>query len=390
MNETAALLVDYVIPRVPVRHIVLTLPFELRYRIAYDKKLISDVLTVFVRAVSSWYRRRALPPGYHYGRTGSVTSIQRSSTNLNLNPHYHVLFLDGVYGSPNDMDPPTFFPAPRPDDEEIKRLTEKVATRIIALLVRRGLLDEGSAAPDPLSEEEPLLAGILAAGTQGTTATGDRAGKRIRRVLSDPATGQRTGNLCFCSRGFSLHAGRQVKAQHRTKLEELARYILRPPFANNRLSWLSENEVLFHMKRRFDDGTSHLIFSPSELLERLVALIPTPRANILRFHGVLAPRAKWRRFIVPTPLQDPATEMAKERLWPPKVKRRYRIPWAELYRRVFKEDIEQCPCGGRFQIIAYVTDPDSVRRYLCGTGLPAEEPFIAPARPPPQRELCFE
>jgi len=87
------------------------------------------------------------------------------------------------------------------------------------------LLQRGQASPPPVVHRDIKPSNIMLA------SNGEL-------VLSDPASGQRTGNLCFCSRGFSLHAGRQVKAHHRVKLEELARYILRPPIANNRLSCL--------------------------------------------------------------------------------------------------------------------------------------------------------
>jgi hypothetical protein len=197
MNETASLLVDHVLPPVPVRQWVLSLPLEIRYRLAYDGKLCADVLAVFLRVVSGWYQRQATAMGHPGGKTGSVTVVQRASSDLRLNPHYHVLQLDGVFVEQDDEEPPLFIETPKPTDEDIKTLTETVASRVIRLLVRRGLLDETACTPDPLSEEEPALSALLQASVLGITAVGDRAGKRIRRVLDDPAPGQRTGDLCF-------------------------------------------------------------------------------------------------------------------------------------------------------------------------------------------------
>jgi hypothetical protein len=77
-----------------------------------------------------------------------------------------------------------------------------------------------------------VLAVVLQASVQGTSAVGERAGKRIRRVLQDPAPGQRTGDLCYASRGFSLHAARRVRPDQGNKREELLRYVLRPPLAS--------------------------------------------------------------------------------------------------------------------------------------------------------------
>jgi hypothetical protein len=43
------------------------------------------------------------------------------------------------------------------------------------------------------------------------------------------------------------------------------------------------------------DGTSPLLFEPIEVMEKLVAIIPRPAVNLVLYHGVLAPHARWRR-----------------------------------------------------------------------------------------------
>ena len=59
MVDTAARLTDEILPAVPVRQWVLSMPFEIRYRLAWDGKLVSAVLAVFLRVVYGWYRRQA-------------------------------------------------------------------------------------------------------------------------------------------------------------------------------------------------------------------------------------------------------------------------------------------------------------------------------------------
>ena len=220
-----------------------------------------------------------------------------------------------------------------------------------------------------------------------------RPGRRIRRVLSDPTPGQRTGDLCFASRGFSLHAARRVRPDQENKLEELCRYVLRPPLANSRLRWLNDDELLLRLKRRWDDGTSHLLLSSSELLSRLAALVPPKGFNLTRYHGCLAPRSSLRDFIIPAPPapDEPALLDGKPHEPPSPVPTRpRRIPWADLLRRVFRSEVDRCSCGGRLKLVAFVTDPAEARRYLDYVGLPSEVPKIAPARAPPQTELWFE
>ena len=124
MVDTAARLVDEVLPQVPVRQFVLSLPFEIRYRLAYDGKLISGLLAVFLRVVTAWYVRQARGQGYRGARCGSVTFVQRFGSSINLNPHFHVLFLDGVYVPAAEGGAPVFVAAPPLADEDVQKLVE--------------------------------------------------------------------------------------------------------------------------------------------------------------------------------------------------------------------------------------------------------------------------
>ncbi len=208
---------------------------------------------------------------------------------------------DGVY-VPGADGTPTFVRAPRLTDDDVQQVVETTAKRVVCLLQRRGLLEEGNV--DPLWEEEPLLATITAASVQGQVATGDRAGQRVRRRLIDPEEGVRSGPLCFASRGFSLHAATGVEAADRAQLERLCRYVIRPPLAAGRLQILDAEQVVFSLKSVWSDGTYQIVLSPEELLEKLAALVPPPRLNLLRYHGVLAPNAADRAQIVPGPKEE--------------------------------------------------------------------------------------
>ena len=70
--------------------------------------------------------------------------------------------------------------------------------------------------------------------------------------------------------------------------------------------------------------------------------------------------------------------------------RPHRLTWATLLARVFAFDVTVCPaCGGRLRLIAALTDPVSVRRYLQGVGLPTEPPPLIPPKAPPQQSWYF-
>lgn len=117
---------------------------------------------------------------------------------------------------------------------------------------------------------------------RGLVATGERAGQRLRRVLRDPAAGVRTAPLCFASRGYSLHAATKIDARNRTSPEQLCRYVARPPLAAGRLHFIDDERLSFALKTPWSDGTTHLVLSPLELIEKLAALVPPPRLNLIR------------------------------------------------------------------------------------------------------------
>ena len=135
------------------------------------------------------------------------------------------------------------------------------------------------------------------------------------------------------------------------------------------------------------DGTTHLLFEPVELLEKLAALTPRPRINLLLYHGVLAPHARWRARVVAygdtaaaaaLPSAANATSSSPAGHEP----RHWR--WADLMRRAFEIDVLACPrCGGRMVLVATIEDPAVVRRSLTLLGLPTAMPEARPARPPP-------
>ena len=92
MADTAAHLVDRVFPRVPVRQWVLSLPYALRYRLAYDADMISGVLNVFTKTVFASLVRRACEFGaVRNAQSGAVTFIQRFDSALRLDLHFHCL-----------------------------------------------------------------------------------------------------------------------------------------------------------------------------------------------------------------------------------------------------------------------------------------------------------
>jgi hypothetical protein len=90
MAQSAAKLVDHVLPEdVPLRQFVLTQPFELRARIAYDRELMGGVGRIFVGTVLGFYARKIRERGISGGQSGAFTVVQRTSPDLKCSPHDH-------------------------------------------------------------------------------------------------------------------------------------------------------------------------------------------------------------------------------------------------------------------------------------------------------------
>ena len=389
MADRAAHLVDHVLPPVPVRQWVLTLPYRLRYLVAWNHDLCRAVVGVFLRSVLAFQRRAARRSGAADGRGGAIAVVQRFGRALNLNVHVHALVIDGVFVS--EAGGLAFAPAAALCDLDVAEVLATVVPRIHALLVRRGYADDegGSGAPDTFAEAAPALAGMAAAAVQGTTAMGERAGVRTRRCgeALDHA-GASPLPRCHASQdGFDLEAGVRVRADERDRLERLCRYVLRPPLADERLRLLDNGDVLLALERRWSDGTTHLRFSPVELLERLAVLIPRPRVNLVLYHGVLGARAASRSRVVAfgTAGETAAPDAAlPDTPRPAQAATAGGRRWAELMRRSYGLDVLACPrCGGRLRLVALIDDRSVIERILRHLGFPTELPAMRPGRSPP-------
>ena len=148
-------------------------------------------------------------------------------------------------------------------------------------------------------------------------------------------------------------------------------------------------KVELKLKTPWRDGTTHLVMSPLEFMQRLAALVPRPRLHLIRFHGVLAPNAKLRALVVPQgpPAQaEAATEaaVAAECEIQTAPARPGRISWARLLKRVFDIDMQHCPnCGaGELKIIAAILERPVIHKILHHLGLDPQPPPKGRAREP--------
>ena len=353
MVESAAHLVDHVFPAAPVRQWVLTFPFPLRFLLAAQPEALTAVLAVVQRAISTFVIRHAGLALSSGARSGAVTLIQRFGSALNLNPHLHMLFLDGAYTFRGER--PIFHRARRPTDDELNRLFDSLSHRIVRLLERRGLLVAESHHPQLDFEPGSSLNHLHAASIAYCIAIGPHAGRKALTLYSVPPLDEAANSPLLAKvAGFSLHAATVCEAWHRSRLERLCHYITRPPIAIKRLSVDRQSRVVYRYKQPFRDGSTHVVLEPLDFMARLAALVPRPKLNLTRFHGVFAPNFKHRNRIVP---RRPGHIDADQPPGP--------MTWAQRLRRVFAIDIETCPkCGGKLRVIACIEDPSPIAKIL--------------------------
>ena len=189
MAQMAAHLVAQVLPWVPTRPWVVSVPIPLRYCMAPSQTLTATVHTIIRRTINQFDINRAVTHGIDRktAQAGSVTLLQRFGSAITAHLHCHVLFLEGVYGERADKRlTPRFVTVEPPTDADSAALIHTISQRVLRPLRQLGYLEAGMDAPvatgdDPLSDE-PALARTLAAAVQQRLAFGERAGQQVRRL----------------------------------------------------------------------------------------------------------------------------------------------------------------------------------------------------------------
>jgi hypothetical protein len=383
MAQTAAHLVDHVLPPVPVRQWVISVPKRLRGVLGDRPKAVAAVTRIFLHEIETLLAAQQATPTSTRPRLGAVTFLHRFGSGLNRHAHLHAAVPDGVFlPGPHGPDgPPAFLPARPLTAADLAALTERVRRRLIGWFKRQGFLDAHAAA-DMLAWENS---------------------------------------------GFSIDASVRITLldhdvpSYFQSLEHLLRYCARPPFALERLSVIrgadgriariryvmprhkAANWVGPGRKRKSTrpgaNGVVELL--PFEFLDRLADLIPQPRRHRHRYHGVFAPNHPLRPAVTALAVGRGLARVPQEQVPVPGCRARVtgtdccaagaspshdtsRIAWAKLMARVGEEFPLQCPaCGGDIRLISFITEPGPIRKILTHLGEPLEPPPISPARGPP-------
>jgi len=150
MAEVAAHLTDRVLPWLPVRQWVLSVPKRLRPYLHSDPKVASGVLKIFLRAIRSTLHITSpgAPAFAAEIHIGAVSFLHRFGSSLNAHFHYHVVVLDGVFAE-SEEGGPEFHEASELEPRHWQELQQTVQKRVLRYFVRHDLLDASTTADMP-------------------------------------------------------------------------------------------------------------------------------------------------------------------------------------------------------------------------------------------------
>ena len=335
MVETAANLVENVIPTVPVRQFVISFPMRIRHYLQTHKTL-QTVLRIVVDEIKR--RLIACGPEILNPHIGAVSFIHHFGKTLNRHTHFHLVVSDGLFSQ---------------DGTELR-------------------FHEVSLTPDDIAD------------------TQDAIRARVLRYFSRWGWFEKatiTKILSLDNSGFSLNANVAIPSWDREGLERLIRYCARPCFASENLRW-NGPWVYYRLPKPTHTGQTFVQLDPLEFIERISHFIPYPRRHRRHYHGVFSSNSPLRKQVVANARKRPKLSV------PPVVKEvserveKVSFGWAKLIARIYEIDPLVCECGKELKIVTFVTHPAEIRRLLSRIGWPTAVPEFDSPYECPEWDVC--
>jgi len=171
--------------------------------------------------------------------------------------------------------------------------------------------------------------------------------------------------------GFNVFCGNRISPDDDTAMENLARYIIRASFSQERMQYLDPEGTVVYTSR---DGETTKNFPALEWLAAMCSHIPNRGEQMVRYYGYYSNVSRGKRRqeglddAIPCILESQGNIKA------------FRKSWARLIQKIYETDPLVCPrCNGIMLIISSIDDPSVIRDILNHLGL-----WLARARPPPK------
>jgi hypothetical protein len=270
MCDAAAGITDRILPNVPIRQWVLSLPYELRGLAATKPDVLTALGRIFAEELARKTKRLTNVAG---AETGAVSFPQRFGGSLNLHIHFHTLAVDGVFEKHGDG--VRLHEAKPPEKADVADVVQRVHDRALRWLRKHKYLD---ARPAEERSNEPSATTPIDAFAHIALGGGTFLGKPFMPRESDGDQHERKEKRFSAScNGFDVHCAVRIAAEDDEGRERLIRYCARPPFALERIEEMKDGRISYLMKtpRR---GSTHRVMTPVEFMARLAILVPTTYA----------------------------------------------------------------------------------------------------------------
>jgi hypothetical protein len=330
------------------------------YIVANNPKLLSKILNVYIRSIQSWYRKKARRMGYRDVVTGSVCFIHRFNSALTLSPHFHSLFLDGVYYKKHGEY--FFMSIGSPKKEDLESIVKRIFKGVRKVLLKL----------DPQNVNFDF---------QNPTKNGIGHFKILENYIPvlDSDYVEDRDPYSFKFKGFSLNAKVVIPKDKSEKLKKLIGYVARGPISQEKLKEVPGG-VSYELKNMWSNGATHVLFNNDSFIQRLVALIPPAKSNQTRFHGIFAPNFKDRLKIIPSPKKEKSAQKDSNK-----------VLWADLIKHSFGIDVLICKkCSGRMTPIAVIKDKKVAIKILDHMNLRTVYPIKKTGTDPPKHKDISE
>jgi ribosomal protein S27E len=304
-----------VLKKVPHRHFIFSIPKMLRRYFLYDRKLLSalsrcawDSLKVFMQHAVS--ENKPIP--------GAVIAVQTFGDFLGFNPHCHILLTDGCFYGERGM----FRVAP---PLELKKLEAIFRHKVFKMLLKKGKITE--------------------------------------EMIAMLSTWRHSGFNVFC--------GNRILPKDETAMENLARYIIRASFSQERMRYLEQEGTVIYKAK---DGKDQKTFPAMDWLASMCSHIPNRGEQMVRYYGYYSNVSRGKRKEAGA---DDAVPCILEQEGNSKT---FRKNWARLIQKIYQVDPLVCPhCKGTMRIISFIEDQHIIRDILTHLGL-----WLNRSRPPPK------
>ena len=324
MVETAANLIDNLLPRIQYRQWVMSFPRRIRHYLE-THKILQAVLKIVIDEI----RKTVIAnnPTLLKPQIGAISFIQHFGNTLNYHPHFHIILADGLFSSDQGLQ----FHESSLTQDDIQDTQEQIQKRVLRYFSRRGLFSKES----------------------------------VYEMLA------------YENSGFSLDAKVTVQSFDEKGLERLIRYCARPPFKSENLRWHGKT-VEYTFSKPTHTGKTYMQLDPVDFLDRISKFIPYPRRHRHHFHGVFAPSSPLRGQIASN-AQKRLTDTPKAMQEAIEKTKKASKSWAQLISRIYEIDPLSCTgCGKKIKITTFVTQPEHIRRILKGIGWPTDIPEFDP------------